>query len=359
MFRFFQSNIFFQLALILSLIVGLGGMLFFSFVVELDLSGEILVLFFLFLAMFFGVTYALLHFRIGKFVSLQVQSIYTNLLPSGYSHQRDAMISDVETLQKSVQQYASDNQLEIERLKVREDYRREFIGNISHELKTPLFTVQGYILTLLDGGVKDKKIRNKYLRRSAKGVERLIYIVKDMDLITKFESGIQTIDRSSFNLIEIVQNVFELFEMEAAKNEIKLNFDRLYVNPIWVYADKERIQQVLTNLVINSLKYGKQKGITEISITDIAESKVLVRVVDNGEGIDKENIPRLFERFYRVERTRSRAGGGSGLGLSIVKHIIEAHQEQIFVESTLGVGSEFSFTLPKAEALEELPLGVS
>lgn len=350
MIRFIGSNIFLQLALMLSLVALLGGLLFIYLFLELPFSTEIFLYFLAFLGFFFGFTYLLLQQRIGKFVSKQVKSIYTNLLPSGYTYQRDAMISDIETLQKSVQQYASDNQLEIERLKVREDYRREFIGNISHELKTPLFTVQGYLLTLIDGGIKDKKIRNKYLRRTAKGVERLIYIVKDMDLITKFESGIQTIDRSTFNLIEVIQNVFDLFEMEAAKNEIKLNFDQLYLKPIWVHADQERILQVLTNLVINSLKYGKQKGITEISITDIDETKVLIRVVDNGEGIDKEDIPRLFERFYRVDRTRSRAGGGSGLGLSIVKHIIEAHQEQIFVESTLGVGSEFSFTLSKAEA---------
>ncbi|MGC6479369.1 MAG: sensor histidine kinase [Flavobacteriaceae bacterium] len=326
---------------------------------DTSITSELVAYLALFLGLFFGISYALLHYRIRKFVSKEVESIYSNLLPSGYSYQRDAMNSDIETLQKNVQQYASDSQLEIERLKVREDYRREFIGNISHELKTPLFTVQGYILTLLDGGIKDKKIRQKYLRRSAKGVERLIYIVKDMDLITKFEAGIQTIDRSNFNLIEVIQNVFDLFEMEAAKNEIKLNFDRLYLQPIWVNADKERIQQVLTNLVINSLKYGQQKGITEISISDFEESKILVRVVDNGEGIDKEDIPRLFERFYRVDRTRSRAGGGSGLGLSIVKHIIEAHQEQIFVESELGVGSEFSFTLPKAEIQDELVVEAS
>ena len=188
----------------------------------------------------------------------------------------------------------------------------------------------------------------KYLKRTSKGVDRLTYIIKDLDLITKIESGVQSIDKQNFDIVETIQNVFELLEMQAAKSAIKLVFDRAYPNPINVFADEERIQQVISNLIINSLKYGVPKGTTEISIESIYDQKVLIRITDNGDGIDKEHLPRLFERFYRVDKTRSRAQGGSGLGLSIVKHIIEAHQEKIFVDSELGVGSDFSFTLPLA-----------
>jgi two-component system phosphate regulon sensor histidine kinase PhoR len=220
---------------------------------------------------------------------------------------------------------------------------------VSHELKTPLFTVQGYILTLLDGAMEDKNIRKKYLNRAEKGVERLIYIVKDLDMITRLEAGDLNLHFEEFDIIELVQNVFDLLEMKAAKKKISLAFDMNYTKPILVSADKERIQQVLTNLIVNSIKYGREKGTTEISIENLIRNKVIVRVTDNGEGIEKENIPRLFERFYRVDKSRTRKEGGSGLGLSIVKHIIEAHNEKIYVESEYGVGSEFSFTLEKVE----------
>jgi two-component system phosphate regulon sensor histidine kinase PhoR len=209
--------------------------------------------------------------------------------------------------------------------------------------------VQGYILTLLDGAMEDKAIRKKYLNRAEKGVERLIYIVKDLDMITKLETGDLNLDVEEFDIVELVQNVLDLLEMKATKKEISLAFDMNYTKPIIVSADKERIQQVLTNLIVNSIKYGREKGTTEISIENLIRNKVIVRVTDNGEGIEKENIPRLFERFYRVDKSRARKEGGSGLGLSIVKHIIEAHNEKIYVESEYDVGSEFSFTLEKVE----------
>jgi two-component system phosphate regulon sensor histidine kinase PhoR len=253
------------------------------------------------------------------------------------------------TLTKEIDKYARDKKIEIETLKVREEYRKEFIGNVSHELKTPLFTVQGYIDTLLDGGIDDEKIRKKYLQRASKGVERLTYIIKDLDMITKLEVGDLSLNKEKFDIVKLVQNVFELFEMKAAKKEITLTFDLDYPNPIYVYADIERIQQVLTNLIVNSIKYGQKKGTTEVSIENLIKNKTIIRVTDNGEGIKKENVPRLFERFYRVDKSGSRKEGGSGLGLSIVKHIIEAHDEKMYVESELGVGSEFSFTLEKTE----------
>ena len=236
---------------------------------------------------------------------------------------------------------------EINILKDQENYRREFLGNVSHELKTPLFTIQGYILTLIEGALKDKKVRGKYLRRSAKGVDRLISIVKDLDLITQFESGIKTVDKTDFNIYELIENVYDLMEFESEKNNTKLLVYNENNTPVIVNADKERILQVLTNLVVNSIKYGKEGGYTKVKVEEYDKDRIIVRVKDNGEGIEDEHLPRLFERFYRIDKNRSRKKGGSGLGLSIVKHIIEAHQEQIFVESKIGQGTEFSFTLQK------------
>ena len=236
---------------------------------------------------------------------------------------------------------------EINILKDQENYRREFLGNVSHELKTPLFTIQGYILTLIEGALKDKKVRGKYLRRSAKGVDRLISIVKDLDLITQFESGIKTVDKTNFNIYELIENVYDLMEFESEKNNIKLLINNKNITTVTVNADKERILQVLTNLIVNSIKYGKENGFTEVKVEEYDKDRIIVRIKDNGEGIEDEHLPRLFERFYRIDKNRSRKKGGSGLGLSIVKHIIEAHQEQIFVESKIGQGTEFSFTLQK------------
>ena len=252
---------------------------------------------------------------------------------------------DLNVLTQEVERFTENRQLELTTLKDREAYRREFMGNVAHELKTPLFTVQGYVLTLLDGAMKDKSVRKKYLQRANKAVERLIYIVKDLDMITKMEMGGLTLDQESFNIIELVQNAFDLLEMKAEKKEISLVFDRDYQDSIMVNADRERIQQVLTNLVDNSIKYGKQGGTTEVAINQLSEDRCLVRITDNGEGIEQEHMGRLFERFYRVDKSGSRAVGGSGLGLAIVKHLIEAHGEKIYVESQFGVGSEFSFTL--------------
>ena len=298
--------------------------------------------------LFFIFSVLLIHFRIERFILKKVKGIYSDLMPSGASQNKMTIQSDMEVLKKGLRKFADDKKLEIELLKDKENYRKEFIGNISHELKTPLFTIQGYVLTLLQGAVKDKEVRDKYLKRTAKGVERLIYVVKDLDLITQFESGIKSIDRTTFDIVKLIENVFDLLEMRAAKNQISLSFDKEYLEPIFVYADEERIQQVLTNLIINSLKYGVENGKTKVAIQELNMEKIVILVNDNGEGIAEEHIPRLFERFYRVDKTGNRKQGGSGLGLAIVKHIIEAHQEKLMVESTPGVGSDFSFTLQRA-----------
>ncbi len=259
------------------------------------------------------------------------------------------MISDanLNLATKDLIEFIRNRTTEINVLKDQDSYRKEFLGNVSHELKTPLFTIQGYILTLLDGALKDKSVRDKYLKRAAKGVDRLINIVLDLDLITQFESGIKIVDKEKFDIVELIQNVFDLIEIESDKSNIKLLYDKDYSNPIYVFADEERILQVLTNLLINSLKYGVDGGRTEVSIEMSNNDKILIKVSDDGIGVSSDHLPRLFERFYRVDATRSRKKGGSGLGLSIVKHIVEAHNENIYVDSELGKGTTFSFTLDK------------
>ncbi|WP_340199734.1 sensor histidine kinase [Ascidiimonas sp. W6] len=298
----------------------------------------------------FVLSFFLLQYRVERFIYKRVKRIYDDVsLLESTNFQNQPITTDMATLTREIEKFAKDKKLEIETLKVREVYRKEFMGNVSHELKTPLFTVQGYLLTLLDGAMDDKQIRKKYLQRAAKGLERLIYIVKDLDMITKLEVGDLHLEYQVFDIVDLIKNVFDLLEMKAAKKSIVLTFDMNYDKPILVYADKERIQQVITNLVVNSIKYGKSDGTTEVSIENLIKNKVIVRVTDNGEGIEKQHIPRLFERFYRVDKSGSRKEGGSGLGLSIVKHIIEAHNEKIYVESVYGIGSEFSFTLEKAK----------
>lgn len=294
--------------------------------------------------------FLVVQFRVERFIYRRVKKIYDDLtLLESASLTKGAITTDMRTLTQEIDKFARDKKIEIETLKVREKYRKEFLGNVSHELKTPLFTVQGYILTLLDGAMNDKEIREKYLQRASKGIERLGYIIKDLDMITKLEVGDLSLNIEVFDIVELVENVFDMFEMKASKKKITLAFDMDYDTPVFVKADKDRIQQVLANLIVNSLKYGRDKGTTEISIENLIKNKVIVRVTDNGEGIESRHLPRLFERFYRIDKSGSRKEGGSGLGLSIVKHIIEAHDEKIYVESEYNVGSEFSFTLEKAE----------
>lgn len=298
----------------------------------------------------FASSFIILQLRIEKFIYRRIKKIYDDVaLLESTSLSSDPITTDMKTLTTEIEKFAKDKKIEIDTLNIREAYRKDFLGNISHELKTPLFTVQGYILTLLDGAMEDKNARKKYLQRANKGVERLIYIVKDLDMITKLEVGDLNLELVDFDIIELIENVFDLLEMKTAKNKIILTFDMDYNDPVLVHADRDKIQQVLTNLLVNSIKYGQENGTTEVSIENLIKNKVIVRITDNGEGIAGRHIPRLFERFYRVDKSGSRSEGGSGLGLSIVKHIIEAHKEKIYVESAEGVGSEFSFTLEKSQ----------
>ncbi|MEQ3690262.1 MAG: ATP-binding protein [Flavobacterium sp.] len=295
-------------------------------------------------------SFFVLQYRVEKFIYRRVKKIYDDVsLLENTSFKNEPITTDFKTLTEEVQKFARDKKIEIETLKIREEYRREFLGNVSHELKTPLFTVQGYLSTLLDGAMHDKNIQEKYLQRAEKGVERLIYIVKDLDMITKLEVGEIHLEETEFNIVSLIQNVFELLEMKAAKKDISLTFDNKYSEPILVFGDQDKIQQVVTNLLVNSIKYGKKGGTTEVGVENLVNNKIIVRITDNGEGIEKKHISRLFERFYRVDKSGARSEGGSGLGLAIVKHIIEGHNEKIYVESEFGVGSEFSFTLEKAK----------
>ena len=318
------------------------------FICDISLLSSVISMGISFLFTFFFSFY-LLSSKIEKNIIEKVSAVYNNLFPTTISSRST---DNFDLLTSNLKKITNEKNTEIEFLKQQENYRKEFIGNISHELKTPLFTIQGYVLTLLEGGVVDEKTRAKYLKQAAKGVDRLMYVIKDLDLITKIESGIETLNRTAFDIRETLNNIFELLEIEGVRNNITLRMDKKYEDPIFVFADEERIQQVLTNLIINSVKYGIERGVTEISCERMNETKLLVRVNDNGDGIDEEHLPRLFERFYRVDKTRNRNQGGSGLGLAIVKHIIEAHNERVFVESKIGVGSEFSFSLPLANKKE-------
>ena len=250
-------------------------------------------------------------------------------------------------VQRDVTDWARGQASEIENLKKLENYRREFLANVSHELKTPIFNIQGYVMTLLDGGLEDETINRNYLQRAEKSVERMINIIDDLEAISRLESGELSLDKSVFDIAELARDLFESQDLKAAKKRIKLRFREESKRPVRVNADKNLIRQVLTNLIVNSIKYGREDGETEIRFNDMDES-LLVEVADNGIGIMKDHLPRLFERFYRVDKGRSREEGGTGLGLAIVKHIIEAHGHTINVRSTEGVGSTFSFTLTKA-----------
>lgn len=309
-----------------------------------DINVEFVVEFaiLIFLSSFFIIQY-----RLEKLIFKRIGLIFENSKPpKSPLEKRENTPADVESLSREVQKFADEKRQEIDVLHERELYRREFLGNISHELKTPLFTVQGYILTLLDGAIKDKEVRMKYLERANKGVERLIFIAKDLELISGLESESLKLNYSHFDIISLIQSVFDLLEMKAKKRQISLRFATQYIAPKMVFADQERIEQVLINLIVNGIKYGKPNGIVVVEVNAIAD-KISVTVTDDGEGIKAENLLRIFERFYRVDQSRSREQGGSGLGLSIVKHILEAHHESITVKSTFNEGSEFTFTLRK------------
>ena len=235
-------------------------------------------------------------------------------------------------------------------LKDAEKFRKQYLGNVAHELKTPIFNIQGYISTLLDGGIDDEIINRKYLERAEKSVNRMINIIRDLDTISALENDMTMMKSETFDIVALAKEIAEQCEMEAAKKNITIvvKFSQNLPSRFWVSADKFHIGQVLENLIMNSIRYGKEGGQTKIDFRDMLD-KILIEVEDNGIGIAKGDAPRVFERFYRTDTGRSREQGGTGLGLAIVKHIVEGHGERVSVRSELGVGSTFTFTLKKVE----------
>jgi two-component system phosphate regulon sensor histidine kinase PhoR len=260
-----------------------------------------------------------------------------------YSRKRNLNID----VNDEVTLWATQKQAEIQKLKELERYRKEFVGNVSHELKTPIFNIQGYILTLLDGGIDDPRINHLYLQRTVKSIDRMISIVEDLESINKLESGELKLKMENFDFVRLVEDVFEIELLMAQERKISLEFSTRIDKPVKVYADKKRIMEVVSNLVINGIKYGKKGGYVRVGFFDL-DDHIVVEVSDNGIGVDKDHLPRIFERFYRVDKHRSREQGGTGLGLAIVKHIIEAHNQTINVKSQPEVGTTFTFTLQKA-----------
>jgi len=329
------------ISIILSFLL-ITSLLVYNYFSDVDIK-HLLVLVIPLFVFSFLIVYIYLEFYVFK----KIKNLYRDLIPENNEEENSLVSTSMDQLIDDLKKFSKESQTEIKSMQEKENFRRDFIGNLAHELKTPLFTSQSYILTLVDGALKDKKVNLKYLKIAEKAIERLIFIVKDLDLITKLESEGLKLDKSKFNIISLINNVFEMLELQASKKKITLALGSKNIR-VNVNGDEEKIHQVLTNLIENSVKYGRESGTTEVSVENIVENKVIVRITDNGKGIQKANLKRIFERFFRIENSGSRSTGGSGLGLAIVKHIIDAHNEKIYVESDYGVGSEFSFTLEKS-----------
>lgn len=341
-----------QLALLASALIAAVVLAVFAI---LDLSGFdfswwIIVII---IPVLFGCSYYVILYFVTRFIDSRIQVIYKTIhsLKRGNSNEGFKQLpidSDlVAKVQKEVIDWAKNHVTELEDLRKLEDYRREFLANVSHELKTPIFNIQGYVMTLLEGGLEDPNINRNYLGRAEKSIDRMINIIDDLEAISRLESGELAMDKSTFDVVELAREVIDSQDMKSAQRRIKITLRDEQKRSIRVHADKNLIRQVFSNLIVNSIKYGKDDGETEVRFYDMDEN-ILIEVSDNGLGISKEHLPRLFERFYRVDKGRSREQGGTGLGLAIVKHIIEAHEQTINVRSTEGVGSTFSFTLAKS-----------
>lgn len=290
-------------------------------------------------------SFLVIQYRIEQFIYQRIKKIYENASFFDLKDLKNTPItSDMETLSKEVSKFAAKKQLEINNLNEQAQFRREFIGNVAHEIKTPLFSIQGYLLTILDGKIDDKKSQKKYIEKAIKNVDRLVEIVEDLDLISKIEADKINLNIKQFDIVALTQSVIYRLEILARKNQQTIQFPQAE-RVINVFADPQRIDQVLENLIGNAIKYGKKEGTCSVTFSNEMSNKIKVCITDDGEGIAPEHLPRIFERFYRVDSGRSRSEGGSGLGLAIVKHIIEAHREKVFAYSEKGKGSRFCFTL--------------
>jgi len=298
----------------------------------------------------FALSMAVTYATIERFIYQKVRIIYKNIhrFKSTKERAKDLRMNEdvMEKVQQDVMDWAQERVQEISQLKEQENFRKEFIGNLAHELKTPVFNIQGYILTLLEGALEDPDHNRKFLIKAAKNVDRMAGLIDDLDVITKIEGGSLELELRQFNLTSLVVDVMDQLEQRAKRAGIEVEFVDENRRNVEVIGDAPKIEQVVTNLISNSLRYGKEGGKTEVRFYDMDE-QMLVEVADDGIGMSEEHLPRIFERFYRVDKSRSRNAGGSGLGLSIVKHIIEAHGQTISVRSTQGKGSTFAFTLQK------------
>ena len=288
-------------------------------------------------------------FLLDRFIFGRMNLLFDKILNITYERKVLNLLEDpFELIDSKVSSYLKKQEKEEETLLEQQKFRREYIGNIAHELKTPIFTAQGYILTLLDGGLEDERINRDYLKRADKSIERIIDLLDDLDLITKLDSGEFPLEIETFDLVQLCNEVIDSLELKGKEREITLGYLRIPKKQIFVDADRSRIFQVISNLIVNAIKYGKDRGSADISFNVISEQYVLIEVIDDGVGIDEDNLLKIFQRFYRVDKSGGRKFGGSGLGLSIVKHILEAHGQTLNVNSKVDIGSTFSFTLKLA-----------
>ncbi|PJJ75103.1 two-component system phosphate regulon sensor histidine kinase PhoR [Thermoflavifilum aggregans] len=294
---------------------------------------------------------AIIRYVMERFLYRKIKLIYKLIYQTKATPQEEFFQSHVlpkptlEEVQHDVELWASQQRNELEVLRKNEKFRKEFLMNLSHELKTPIFAIQGYIHTLLDGAIEDSEVNRTFLKNAAKNIDRLCRLIDDVDEISRLESGEIQLNKEAFVIQDLIKDVFDLLSLKASQKNIQFYLKKGCETPVTVYADKERIREVLINLIDNSIKYGKQDGHTFASVYNTDEQHVLIEISDDGIGIAEEHLTRVFERFYRTDKARSRDAGGTGLGLAIVKHIIEAHGQTIHVRSKPDIGSTFGFTL--------------
>lgn len=310
-------------------------------------------------AFIFVAGFAVYYLVFEKFIISEINKVYTLLIKikkKDYKKiSREEIIKTddpLEEIKNEIADFAKRKEQEITELKKLETFRREFLADVSHELKTPIFSAQGFVHTLIDGAMDDAEVRDKFLTKAASNLDALNVLVEDLITISQLEIGEISMQYLNFDIYRLTEDIFEQLEESAAQRNIKLRFDKYVPRSCYVFADKYRIGQVLTNLIVNAIKYGKEKGNVAVSFV-FENEKVLVSVQDDGPGIEPRHLDRIFERFYRVEKSRSRDKGGSGLGLSIVKHILEAHHSSVNVNSKTGKGTTFSFRLKKGKVINE------
>jgi two-component system phosphate regulon sensor histidine kinase PhoR len=343
-----NTSLFLQYCALFSILlcVSLAGL---SYLLEVHLPIYLFLIIFFFS---FALSFLFFNFFYQKIIFGRIDDTLNKLRkfrPEGQRTSQMDFVSDIsdpiERFNEEIIYLSNERQKELEHLQKLENYRKEFLGNVSHELKTPIFNIQGYVSTLIDGGINDPKINLDYLKRADKSVDRMIHIIDDLETISQLESGTLSLDIEKYNIVELLHDVISQLEIQSSKKNIVLKVEAPDV--VKTLSDRFRIRQVLSNLLSNSIKYGKENGETIVKIESDKE-KITITVSDNGIGIESRHLARLFERFYRVDKGRSREQGGTGLGLSIVKHIIEAHNQTIMVSSEFGKGTTFIFTLPKA-----------